>query len=101
MSPGDVLRVQRMYLCTPGNSNVDMGRADDGGLLTNEKKNETELNNSTTSDDEDDMMLTKEQFDALYSVKSVKRNGLADHFSHWPSGVLTYQIDESAFSKFC
>jgi len=48
-------------------------------------------------DDDNDMMLTKEQFDALYSSNAAKRNGMANAFHHWPNGVVVVEIDP----RFC
>lgn len=99
MSPGDILRLQRMYSCPQGNYQNLILRNGSHTVLTNENKNVSGLNKIPTLVDEDDMVLTKDQFNALYTTKAVKRNGLTSAFDRWPSGVLTYQINTTAFSK--
>lgn len=70
-------------------------------LLMAEEKNDTKLNPSDTlNDDDDDMILTKDQIDALFSLNAVKRNGLMSAFHHWPSGVVSFEIDPTFRKDF-
>lgn len=87
MSPGDILRLERMYQCS---ENEVPGTR----MMT------TSTTNDDDEDDENDMLLTKKQFDSLYSLNAVKRNGLASEINRWPGGVLQYHIDPTAFSEF-
>lgn len=87
MSPGDILRLERMYQCSANG-------VPDTRMMT------TSTTNDDDEDDENDMLLTKKQFDSLYSLSSVKRNGLTSEINRWPGGVLQYHIDPTAFSEF-
>lgn len=91
MSPGDILRLKRMYQCS---------ETEVPGRVIGKMMMKTPTTNYDEEDDENDMVLTKKQFDSLYSLSSVKRNGLASEINRWPGGVLQYHIDPTAFSEF-
>jgi hypothetical protein len=88
MSRGDIERLNRLYDC-PSSSEIPRETIanddddDDGSNGTNQQDD----------DDEDDMILTKEQIEAMYTMNSAKRNGLADVFKHWPGALVPYEID--------
>lgn len=42
------------------------------------------------------MILTKRQYDALFSDKSFKRHGLTKAFRHWDGGIVPVKFDENA-----
>lgn len=120
MSAGDIVRLNRMYNCpkfeeapiAPSDSTtkrptqfsngeaikrVELNKTtdNDDDLMVSTVSNDIEFNpNDTRSDDDmDDMILSEEQRDALYSLKSTKRNGLKSAFHHWPQGVVYFEID--------
>lgn len=64
--------------------------------ISNSNHNNIYMNDdddNNNDDDEDDMILTQEQYDALYTLNAVKRNGLKSAFHHWPMGIVPFEID--------
>lgn len=43
-----------------------------------------------------DLMLTKAQYDSLYSDKAFKRHGLAQAVRHWPNATMHVKFDPEA-----
>lgn len=107
MSPGDIIRLNRMYDCPnfqairSGESQIPDGGATTIGsnvLVNNDDENDDTSDGESESQDdsdEDDMILSKEQIEAMYSVNSVKRNGLAKAFHHWPQAIVPFEIDRN------
>lgn len=46
------------------------------------------------------MLLTKAQYDALFSDNALKRHGLSKSFHHWPNGIVPVVIDRGFKIKF-
>lgn len=42
------------------------------------------------------MVLSKSQYNTLFSDKAFKRHGLAKTFRHWPHGILPIKFDKEA-----
>lgn len=40
------------------------------------------------------MILTKAQYDTLFSNKAIKRHGLSNSFRHWPNATVPVQFDD-------
>jgi Astacin (Peptidase family M12A) len=57
---------------------------------------------SITNDDDivrvGDMLLTRDQYDSLYSNNAIKRNGHFNTFEHWPEGVIPFKISRKGYT---
>lgn len=99
---------------TETNKMVDSTPTNDLSMMTidmhENKMNVSKLNsnnditynpsNDQEEDDEDDMILSQEQLDELYSLKTARRNGLKSAFFRWPEGIVPFQINASFCKTF-
>lgn len=47
-----------------------------------------------------DMILSKDQYDALFSNNALKRHGLTKTFRHWPNATVPVKFDEIFDEEF-